>query len=40
MKKPMLIGLIAAIAAIGLLFAAIRSAQDAQKNTPSELLRC
>ena len=37
MKKPMLIGLIAAIAALGLLFAAIRSAQDAQKNTPPEL---
>ncbi|MCB1264632.1 MAG: hypothetical protein KDB56_08575 [Mycobacterium sp.] len=28
MKKPMLIGLIAAIASLGLLFAAIRSAQD------------
>ncbi len=37
MKKPMLIGLIAAIAALGLLFATIRSAQDVQKNTQPDL---
>lgn len=32
MKKPMLFGVVAAIAALGLLFAAIRSAQDSQKD--------
>ncbi|MGI9125555.1 MAG: hypothetical protein ACR2JM_12510 [Mycobacterium sp.] len=31
MKKPMLFGILAAIAALGLLFAAIRSAQDEKK---------
>jgi hypothetical protein len=37
MKKPMLIGLIAAIAALGLLFAAIRSAHDAQRDAGPDL---
>ena len=36
MKKPMLIGLIAAIASLGLLFAAIRAAQDGGRNHESQ----
>lgn len=38
MKKPMLVGLVAGIAALGLLFAAIRSAQDEQRNAAPSLI--